>query len=149
MVSSGMLMPCDSFLQEPHGVTSQKTPFFIVTAVKTSNLTKRRCFYSLLRLPTIKTVFSTLCLDYPPKRRCFPHSTSITHQKTVFSTLYLDYPPKRRCFPHSASITHQKTVFSTLYLDYPLNRRHFPRCTCRDITIMKSAEFVVSLRTAA
>jgi hypothetical protein len=26
------------FLQEPHGVTSQKTPFFIVTAVKTSNL---------------------------------------------------------------------------------------------------------------
>jgi hypothetical protein len=28
------------FLQEPHGVTSQKTPFFIVTAVKISNLTK-------------------------------------------------------------------------------------------------------------
>jgi hypothetical protein len=26
-------------LQEPHGVTSQKTPLFIVTAVKTSNLT--------------------------------------------------------------------------------------------------------------
>jgi hypothetical protein len=25
---------------EPHGVTSQKTPFFIVTAVKTSNLTR-------------------------------------------------------------------------------------------------------------
>jgi hypothetical protein len=24
--------------REPHGVTSQKTPFFIVTAVKTSNL---------------------------------------------------------------------------------------------------------------
>jgi hypothetical protein len=30
------------FLQEPHGITSQKTPFFIVTAVKTSNLTKRK-----------------------------------------------------------------------------------------------------------
>jgi hypothetical protein len=27
------------FLKEPHGVTSQKTPFFIVTAAKTSNLT--------------------------------------------------------------------------------------------------------------
>jgi hypothetical protein len=27
------------FLQEPRGVTTQKTPFFIVTAVKTSNLT--------------------------------------------------------------------------------------------------------------
>jgi hypothetical protein len=35
------VMPCGSCknLQEPHGVTSQKTPFFIVTAVKTSNLT--------------------------------------------------------------------------------------------------------------
>jgi hypothetical protein len=29
------------FLQEPHNVTSQKTPFFIVTALQTSNLTCR------------------------------------------------------------------------------------------------------------
>jgi hypothetical protein len=36
-MSSGML--CSVPLVEPHGVTSQKTPFFIVTAVKTSNLT--------------------------------------------------------------------------------------------------------------
>jgi hypothetical protein len=28
-----------SVLKEPHGVTTQKTPFFIVIAVKTSNLT--------------------------------------------------------------------------------------------------------------
>jgi hypothetical protein len=27
-------------LQEPRGITSQKTPFFIVTAVKTSNFTR-------------------------------------------------------------------------------------------------------------
>jgi hypothetical protein len=27
------------FFEEPHGVTSQKTAFFIATAVKTSNLT--------------------------------------------------------------------------------------------------------------
>jgi hypothetical protein len=27
-------------LTEPHGVTTQKMPFFIVTAVKTSNLTQ-------------------------------------------------------------------------------------------------------------
>jgi hypothetical protein len=42
--------PNRRFLQEPHGVTSQKTPFFIVTAVKTSNLTyaahKFACFRS-------------------------------------------------------------------------------------------------------
>jgi hypothetical protein len=29
-----------SVLTRPHGVTSQKTPFFIVTAMKTPNLTK-------------------------------------------------------------------------------------------------------------
>jgi hypothetical protein len=28
------------FLQQPHGVISQKTPFFIVTAVKTSDISK-------------------------------------------------------------------------------------------------------------
>jgi hypothetical protein len=32
------------FLQEPHGVTSQKTSFFIVTTVKTSNLTTTAVF---------------------------------------------------------------------------------------------------------
>jgi hypothetical protein len=35
--------PKRRFLQEPHGVTSQKMPFFIVTAVKTSNLTNLIC----------------------------------------------------------------------------------------------------------
>jgi hypothetical protein len=34
--------PKRRFSQEPYGVTSQKTVFFIVTAMKTSNLTKRR-----------------------------------------------------------------------------------------------------------
>jgi hypothetical protein len=33
------------FLQKPHGITSQKTPFFIVTAVKTSNLTLVQFFF--------------------------------------------------------------------------------------------------------
>jgi hypothetical protein len=32
--------PKRRLLEEPHGVSSQKTPFFIFTAVKTSNLTK-------------------------------------------------------------------------------------------------------------
>jgi hypothetical protein len=36
--------PKRRFLQEPHGVTSQKTPFFIITAVKTSHLTKPHMF---------------------------------------------------------------------------------------------------------
>jgi hypothetical protein len=41
------------FLQEPHGVTSQKTPFFIVTTVKTSNLTIESGFERLLAFPFI------------------------------------------------------------------------------------------------
>jgi hypothetical protein len=36
------------FLQEPHGVTTQKTPFFIVTAVKTSNLTSGDFLHTFL-----------------------------------------------------------------------------------------------------
>jgi hypothetical protein len=40
LLHQGEKNPKRRFLQEPHGVTTQKTPFFIVTAVKTSNLTK-------------------------------------------------------------------------------------------------------------
>jgi hypothetical protein len=36
--------PKRQFLQEPHGVTFQKTPFFIVTAVKTSNFRSDKFF---------------------------------------------------------------------------------------------------------
>jgi hypothetical protein len=38
--------PKRRFLQELHGATSQKTPFFIVTAVKTSNLTNTASVFS-------------------------------------------------------------------------------------------------------
>jgi hypothetical protein len=37
----GTTLAVTSNRQEPHGVTTQKTPFFIVTAVKTSNLTRK------------------------------------------------------------------------------------------------------------
>jgi hypothetical protein len=39
--------------QEPHGVTSQKTPFFIVTDVKTSNLAKKG---TVLHIATITII---------------------------------------------------------------------------------------------
>jgi hypothetical protein len=43
-----LVPPKHRFLQEPHGVTSQKMPFFIVTAVKTLNLTSEmRCTVDL------------------------------------------------------------------------------------------------------
>jgi hypothetical protein len=35
------LQPEHRFSQEPHGVRSQKTPFFKITAVKTSTLTSK------------------------------------------------------------------------------------------------------------
>jgi hypothetical protein len=39
--------PKRRFLQEPHGVTTQKTAFFIVTAVNTSNLTCYPCLVNI------------------------------------------------------------------------------------------------------
>jgi hypothetical protein len=39
LMKEAQVPPKRRFLQEAHGVTSQKTPFFIVTAVNTSNLT--------------------------------------------------------------------------------------------------------------
>jgi hypothetical protein len=41
-------------LQEPHGMTYQKTPFFIVTAVKTSNLHKHSSNDSLVIATKLK-----------------------------------------------------------------------------------------------
>jgi hypothetical protein len=52
------------FLQEQHGVTSQKTSFFIFTAVKTSNLTKCSSMGRLL----IET--------YGDTKRCGPRGPS-------------------------------------------------------------------------
>jgi hypothetical protein len=42
-------IPADSqFLQEAHGITSQKTAFSIVTAMKTSDLTYKICFHRMM-----------------------------------------------------------------------------------------------------
>jgi hypothetical protein len=38
LVKKEILSPKSRFLQEPHGVTSQNTAFFLVTTEKTSNL---------------------------------------------------------------------------------------------------------------
>jgi hypothetical protein len=53
------------FLQEPHGVTSQKTQFFIVTAMKTSNL---RVYQSSCRQVLIfeASVQSVFVMAFPP-----------------------------------------------------------------------------------
>jgi hypothetical protein len=48
------------FLQEPHGATSQKTTFFIVTAVKTSNLTSS----VYVSLAHVKYSGNSICFFY-------------------------------------------------------------------------------------
>jgi hypothetical protein len=56
LMKEALSSPKRRFLQEPHGVTSQKTPFFIVTTVKTSNLTKTKQIpWLLVRKRTIPT----------------------------------------------------------------------------------------------
>jgi hypothetical protein len=47
--------PKHRFLQEPYGVTSKKTTFFIVTAVKTSNLV-----HDFIALTTCLKIISSL-----------------------------------------------------------------------------------------
>jgi hypothetical protein len=52
-----------SFLQEPHCVTSKKTPFFTVTALKTSNLTHFSLGVERLQR-TMEVQFPTKILGY-------------------------------------------------------------------------------------
>jgi hypothetical protein len=71
MVSSGLLhrVALVWFLQEPHGITTQKTPFFIVTAVKTSNLT---LYVSLILIQLILNVHDYLLMA--ERLKCAEHN---------------------------------------------------------------------------
>jgi hypothetical protein len=62
-----VVTPC-GFLQEPHGVTTQKTLFFIVTAVKTSNLKMSGIF------PGVKRVGRGRLTTSPPLMRRSPRA---------------------------------------------------------------------------
>jgi hypothetical protein len=70
------------FLQEPHGVTSQKTQFFIVTAAKASNLTHVSLFLyqswdlniTLLRLVAPSTSEFLVYFSVYVQLRCLPQS---------------------------------------------------------------------------
>jgi hypothetical protein len=70
--------------QEPHGVTSQKTPFFIVTTVKTSNLIQKvwlptmagfvspasnLCVYSHVYVSLIATIVHNGTINALPRQR--------------------------------------------------------------------------------
>jgi hypothetical protein len=56
LMKEAQVPPKRQFLQEPHGVTLQKTPFFRVTAVKTSNLTIKN---SVKQYNFGRSIFST------------------------------------------------------------------------------------------
>jgi hypothetical protein len=67
-------MKCQ-FLQEPHAITSQKMAFFIVTAVKTSNLTKAS--HILREKP------STIIFKYSPTPIKDSHSNDTEESSSV------------------------------------------------------------------
>jgi hypothetical protein len=62
--------PKRRFLQDPHGVTSQKTQFFIVTAVNTSNLTSQLLIQSCRR--NSQVLFGKLTLHRQQHSQQFP-----------------------------------------------------------------------------
>jgi hypothetical protein len=111
------------FVQESHGVTSQKTPFFIVTAVKTSNLTTTKIYTHILMtfLCSISaSAVATQCMHL----RSFIQR-SMQYVKLYYLVAYylenhryncimvnIRYFPLRRLFlqePHG--VTSQKTAF--------------------------------------
>jgi hypothetical protein len=93
-------------IQEPHGVTLQKTPFFIVTAVKTSNLTLYSTFFKSRTLGKVQNpflrsvcrllvaacvvpsapIFVTLMKEAPgsSETSVLTRTTGVTTQKTPF-----------------------------------------------------------------
>jgi hypothetical protein len=58
LMKEALSSPKCRFLQEPHDVTTQKTPFFIVTDVKTSTLTKSRTFRTCSSIRCTTTSFN-------------------------------------------------------------------------------------------
>jgi hypothetical protein len=74
--------PTRRFLQEPHGVTSQKMPFFIATAVKTSNLT-----WTTLAVTSIVLIVSTLMTEaILPRNGISKKSHTTSHLKRSHSS---------------------------------------------------------------
>jgi hypothetical protein len=66
------------FLQEPHGVTSQKTPFFIATAVKTSNLTYWTFFMQRSIIIYFNSPFDNVIFLHPVARSIIQSFSSVS-----------------------------------------------------------------------
>jgi hypothetical protein len=148
MVFSGMLRrvalrrryvpPKRRFLQEPHDLTSQKTPFFIVTAVKTSYLTRLellfRCNETVCSGAESKVVLHGSAVYHspatstefknggaiPPFRSCFSDTVFIYVMKYRMAfpgmlrrvaVVRTDIHPKRRFLQQPYDVTSQKTAF--------------------------------------
>jgi hypothetical protein len=85
-----------SVLQEPHGVTSQKTPFFVVIAVKISTLTKYlTCFtqanwYNSINFNVDSLHCLTISSDHENKADIFPWTVG---------WLSVDYSPVKTSSP--------------------------------------------------
>jgi hypothetical protein len=86
--------PKHRFLQEPHGVTSQEMVFFIVTAMKTPNLTiplmsnKMMTLLSTLLFTCLAFVFLvSVSLDFPCTTHCFFPKSLSNHCQGLHHTL--------------------------------------------------------------
>jgi hypothetical protein len=87
------------FLQEPHGVTSQKTPFFIVTAVKTSNLKQKYRSDAIAYAAHIKTSCGIIHL-FMRHHQCDKYSCHVCQNlKIVTPLLVLQLDYMKLCTP--------------------------------------------------
>jgi hypothetical protein len=134
--------PKRRFLQEPQGVTSHKTAFFIVTAMKTSNLTftahpkvarkqtstlKREVKLPMCCLDTVQ--YRTICCSYRKSSPCRPARRSIQWAKWYYRSFRpffllpcespLSSATRHRPHFHSANVTLRST-FCACALDVSL-----------------------------
>jgi hypothetical protein len=97
------------FLQEPHGVTSQKTAFFIGKEAKTSSLTldSSPAFYGTRR-------FITTC-PYPEPYQSNPPSHHISTRSSLMSSTHLRLSLPSGLFP-SGYLTNN--LYAVLFLPF-------------------------------
>jgi hypothetical protein len=70
------ILPKCRFLQEPHGIASQKAEFFIATAVKTSNLTSMSVLSPYNQTLVLQQLYAISRREELPEghSKCFPYS---------------------------------------------------------------------------